>query len=131
MSIKNTRSGENGQAMVELALVLPLLVLVLMGVLDLGRGIYVYNVVSSAAREGARYGIIHPTNSDGIKNAAINTAVGVNLDPNQIQITLNCSPCKKGDLITVSVSNTFNPITLLFSPITMMGKSTMMIEYQP
>ncbi len=129
MSIKNTRPGENGQAMVELALVIPLLMLILMGIFDLGRGIYVYNVLSSAAREGARYGIIHPADTTGIKNAAITTAVGVDLNPNQI--TVSCSSCTKGDLITVAVSNTFNPITLFFSPISMMGRSSMMIESQP
>ena len=49
----------SGQALLETALVLPLLLLIIMGVFDLGRGIYAYNVISNSAREAARYGIVH------------------------------------------------------------------------
>jgi hypothetical protein len=49
-----------GQAIVEFALVLPLLFIFLMGIIDLGRGIYLYNGVSQAAREIARAVSVHP-----------------------------------------------------------------------
>ena len=43
-----------GQSLVEFALVLPLFILLLFGVLDVGRYVYMNSVLSQAAREGAR-----------------------------------------------------------------------------
>ncbi len=51
----NARRRSQGQALVEFAIALPILILVVAGVLELGRG-YSYAVaVSDAARDGARY----------------------------------------------------------------------------
>jgi Flp pilus assembly protein TadG len=52
------RSGERGQAIVELALTLPLLLLVVLGVFDFGLMFQRYEVVANAAREGARVGVL-------------------------------------------------------------------------
>ena len=48
------RSRDRGAAAVEMALVLPVLLLVLGGIVDLGRAMYGQIIVSNAAREGAR-----------------------------------------------------------------------------
>lgn len=45
---------ERGAAAVEMALVLPILLLVIGGLVDLGRALYLNTVVSAGAREGAR-----------------------------------------------------------------------------
>ena len=47
-----------GQALVEFALVFPLFMLLLFGVIDVGRLVYVYNAISQGAREGSRYGSV-------------------------------------------------------------------------
>lgn len=47
-----------GQALPEFALVLPVFLLLVMGVVDFGRGILYFNMLDNAAREGARTGII-------------------------------------------------------------------------
>src|SRR5436190_5518770 len=52
-----------GQAVVEFALVLPVLLLLLAGAVDLGNGFQTYIALTNAAREGAHYGI---NNSSGI-----------------------------------------------------------------
>jgi Flp pilus assembly protein TadG len=58
-------SRGDGQALVEFALaVIPFLIL-LMGVIDLGRGIYMMNGTSEAARDIARVTIVHLTNGSG------------------------------------------------------------------
>jgi Flp pilus assembly protein TadG len=49
---------ERGQALWEFAVVLPILVLILLGTLVLGLAVDAKLVVSSAAREGARYAAI-------------------------------------------------------------------------
>jgi Flp pilus assembly protein TadG len=50
-----------GQGLVELALALPVLLLILLGVADLGRAFYYTVVVTDAAREAAAYAVTNPT----------------------------------------------------------------------
>jgi Flp pilus assembly protein TadG len=47
-----------GQALVEFALVLPIFLLLLFGLIDVGRLVYTWNALNQAAREGARYGSV-------------------------------------------------------------------------
>ena len=47
-----------------------MLLLVVMGIFDFGRGIYYYSAVDNAAREGARYGAIDHCNTVAIQDAA-------------------------------------------------------------
>src|SRR3972149_7691537 len=54
------RSGETGQSLVEFALMLPFLLLMLMGTLDVGRLYFAYVAIQNAAGEGALYAAIHP-----------------------------------------------------------------------
>ena len=56
--IRKRREGRRGQAMVELALALPIFFLIIFGLVDLGRAVYTYNTLSEGAREGARYGSV-------------------------------------------------------------------------
>ena len=64
----------SGQTLAEFALVLPMLLLLVMGVFDLGRGIFFYSAVHNAAREGARYAAVYHCDTNGIKNQAKRTA---------------------------------------------------------
>ena len=62
------RSGQRSQALIEFALVSPVLLLLLFGVIDLGRAIFYYDAINHAAREGARVAVRAsnslPTNAD-------------------------------------------------------------------
>jgi len=51
--------GERGQGLVELALVIPVLVIIVVGALDLGRVFFSVITVTNVSREGARYLILH------------------------------------------------------------------------
>ncbi len=57
------RTKSRGQALVELAIVLPVFLVLLMGIFDLGRVIWAQNSLENAAREGARYAIVHGDSS--------------------------------------------------------------------
>jgi TadE-like protein len=48
-----------GQSLVEFALVLPIFLVILIGVVDVGRAVWANNAVANAAREAARYAIVH------------------------------------------------------------------------
>ena len=52
---------ESGATMVEFAIVLPVLCIFIFGAIDFGRALKVYNNLSAAARDGARYGAAQPT----------------------------------------------------------------------
>ncbi len=54
------KNDRKGAAAVEFALVLPLFVLIFLGMLELGRGLHVQQVITQAAREGARLGASDP-----------------------------------------------------------------------
>jgi len=51
------RRSESGQSLIEVALLLPFLVLMMLGVIELGRYAYIGILVGNAARAGAAYGI--------------------------------------------------------------------------
>jgi len=53
-----------GQALVEFALVAPIFFLLLFGIIEGGRFILYYQTLSNATREGARYAIVHGSNSN-------------------------------------------------------------------
>src|ERR671934_1756406 len=87
--------GSHGQSMVEFALVVSALLLIVIGIMEFGRALYIYNAITNSAREAVHYGIIAPADTTGIQNAAINTAVAVGLTTSNITIT--CSPCSSGN----------------------------------
>jgi len=55
---RRKKRGERGQALVEFALALPVLLLLLLGIIEFGLLLYNKQVITNAAREGARYGIV-------------------------------------------------------------------------
>lgn len=62
--LKKLRKSEKGQAMVEFALVLPILLLLLCGIIDFGWLYFNQLLLNNAAREGARYAAIHYSTYD-------------------------------------------------------------------
>ena len=70
------RPQEAGQELVEFALILPLLLLLFFGIIEVGRLMLSYNTIANAAREGARYGIVDPTTT-GIQAEALRLTTGV------------------------------------------------------
>jgi Flp pilus assembly protein TadG len=57
---RRMRKAASGQGMVEFSLALIPFLVVLMGIVDLGRGIYMNNGLAEAAREMARVTAVHP-----------------------------------------------------------------------
>lgn len=63
MSIRRrgASSESRGQSLVEFALILPIFVLLLVGILDFGRAVFAFNTLNNAAREGGRLAIVDQT----------------------------------------------------------------------
>lgn len=76
------RRTERGQAIVEMALVLPLLIMILFGIVEFGRVLNTYIVVTNLSREGARFAAVGGSDTavtDFIKNAAAGSGFDVSL----------------------------------------------------
>jgi Flp pilus assembly protein TadG len=54
------RAGQSSQALIEFALISPVLLLLLFGIIDIGRAVFYYDSLSHAAREGARTAAVAP-----------------------------------------------------------------------
>ena len=78
------RHKKGGQAMVEMALISPFLIMILLMVIDCGRAAYDYSTLAAAAREGARAAITtgsnRPDNNRAIGAVQLN-AIGLQLNP--------------------------------------------------
>ena len=115
---------ERGQAMVEFALAITILIVLLMGVFDLGRGIFEYNGVSQAAREIARTTSVHPGIALGASQQTATTiAVQRGLLPAMQNPTFECvdidgsavvaSTCPSGMYVRVTVTAVYKPALIL------------------
>jgi len=67
-----------GQSMVEFAILAPVLFVLLLGTIDLGRAVYIYNSISDAAREGTRAAIPfdNPLPTNALVVAAVQSKLG-------------------------------------------------------
>lgn len=96
---------ESGASLVEIALVLPLIGLLLLGVIDFGRAYYLGVEVQSAAEAGALYGTQNMTDIAGIQSAATTDAPNV---PGISATATNGCECSDGTSSTASASPTTN-----------------------
>jgi len=123
---------QRGQTMVEFALLLPLLMLIIIGMMDLGRAIWSYNLVAHAAREGARAGIFPGESDFDIVRAVQRAASPLVIPDSDIQRT---NPRYPGGTVTVRVTYRYEPITPLvgqFIPrgwLQLTSQSTMRVEF--
>jgi Flp pilus assembly protein TadG len=116
---------DEGQSLVELALLLPLLLLILLGLADFGRAFYYTTIISNAAREGAAYLSQNPgvagfadTNTSSVKTKVCNeTGLFAYNSPSTCSLTVtppgavNFSAYVAGQDAVVVVSYDFRPIS--------------------
>ncbi|HLL81454.1 MAG TPA: TadE/TadG family type IV pilus assembly protein, partial [Longimicrobium sp.] len=76
------RRSDEGQAVVEFALIVPVLLLLVLGVVEFGRAWSAHQAVTDAAREGARLAVIaDPTvTEDSVRKAIRNALSGASLN---------------------------------------------------
>lgn len=118
------RDTPRGQALVEFSLAIIIFLVLLMGIFDFGRGIYMYNGVSQAAREIARRTSVYPGITLGA-SAQTQAVIGIQRDlvPGLQAPTFACLtitgaasgnvPCTSGDFVKVTITATYEPISLL------------------
>ena len=117
-------SLRRGQSLVEFAIVLPLLMLIVFGVLDLGRAFFALVTITNAAREGARFGVTNINLSDGMSiserdqiEAATRDEIvagGTGIDRAEVDVIPSCPSlsgnCGSGVPLQVTVRYPYNSI---------------------
>jgi Flp pilus assembly protein TadG len=156
VSRRRCSGSEHGQALVEMAFILPVFLLVFVSLFDLGRAVFVYNTLTNAAREGARLAIVNQDIPTIIARAESQTAIAELNVPN---VTVHfyqvnhdgtpdtSTPCPQSPpvlgqsyvavdcLAVVTFEATYQPITpivsnLLFSSgVTFTAKSVLPVEF--
>lgn len=66
------KAAEKGQSLVELAISLPVILLILLGTFDFGMALFSYSILRDAAQEGALYASFNPGDKAGIETRARN-----------------------------------------------------------
>jgi hypothetical protein len=148
---KTLINDQQGQSLVEFALILPLMVLIVIGIFDLGRAFFAYIAISNAAREGARVYTFSPkTTTRADIYAAVRLEVGnqsvvdeakilpstiqihcVDPDSNFIEVLddVQLKECKSYEPIQVTVSYNQDLILSFFFPsgLTLKRSAEMMV----
>lgn len=95
--------GNKGQGLVEFALVLPVLLLLVFGIIQFGFIFNAYMVTGYASREGARVAALGKSDSD-IEAATMAAAVTIGINENDV-IIVPSAPRNKGTSVTVTVKH--------------------------
>jgi Flp pilus assembly protein TadG len=111
------RRNRRAAAAVEFAIVAPVFLLMVFGMIEYGRMVMVYQVITNASREGARVAVL-----DGATTATVTASVNSYLTAAMItgaNVVVAPNPpstAKYGDPVTVTVSIPFSQVSWLPSP---------------
>ena len=127
-SARRDRARSRGQSLVELALVLPVLLLLVLAAVDLGRIFFARIAVTNAAREGAYEASYRGTFVANSGCSATNSVMCAILNEAQSSLTIapsdvswscsnagGCAPGGYGDRVTITVTGHFELLTPILS----------------
>ena len=104
--IKSNKS-ERGQSLVEFAMILPLFIIVLFGIMEFGRLWEISNLITSASREGARVAAISGSSQSQAINAAQHVLSAANIE----DATVSVSGPNSASEVSVTVTLHYTPLT--------------------
>lgn len=142
------RNGERGAAIIETALTLPIVLLLSVGIFEFGRAYQTWEVLTNAAREGARVACL-PNPVAGaaearvrtyLKNGGVNYGATVGVAVTNVSIPIGAAGTVQGSRVAVTYPFTFivlQPVARLIvhgsmtgAPITMTAAAEMRNETQ-
>ena len=144
--MKRWRRHENrrGTAVVEMALVLPIFFTVVLGIIEFGRAMMVAQILTNAARLGAREAIIDGATETEVKSTitdflcdaagvtADQVGIGIVVSPNGSSTATNLATAQTSDLVDVEVEVAFDDVSFIagdyLSGHTLSGKAAMRHE---
>ena len=110
------------QAMVEFALALPIFLLVIYGLLEAGRAVFMYSAVTTASREAARYGAASGRNSAG--HWQYQDCVAIRAAAKNAGFLLNIPTSYNSSVMTIKYTLTTSPTTTTIIECTQNGVQT-------
>ena len=129
------KQRQRGAAFLEFALAFMVFFSIVYGVMEFGRIVASYNILSGATREGVRYAIVHGSKSSSVATATdIQTIVrnwSVGLDTSSVNVTTTWpSGNAPGGSVQVTASYNVTPFTwlILSNGITLKSTSQMVIS---
>ena len=133
-SLCTARSYERGQAIMEMALLVPVLLVLLLGMIEVGRYAAFSIEVANSARAGADYGAQNAgtiNNAAGIRNAAIAEAPDLKLTASNVILT---SPpywcvCSNGAASTCLATDCSTSHMLTYVKVTVQDTFTGLFHY--
>lgn len=115
---------ERGSVAVEFALLAPVLVMLLLGIMEFGRAYNVQISLSSAAREGVRVMAIG-NDATAARTAAKKAATALQPALTDANITVSPATCTTGAQVTFTITYTLATMTGIAGPFPMQGKGVM------
>lgn len=85
--IRKQANREKGQSLVEFALLLPILVVIVFGIIEFGQLWMTVNILTGAAREGARVAAVTAPDAGQVRNAVQSVLNGANINKASISIS--------------------------------------------
>ncbi len=130
---KRLRRSQRGQTLVEFALILPILILILFGILEFGRIFYSYISITNAVREGARIGVVGAEDDEIIAKVKAAAHLKPEIQEDEIKILPEETHRTPGVALSVEVSYNVDLVTPLFSkilddPFPLNSKAVMRVE---
>src|ERR1700730_5843435 len=103
------RTKRQAAHVAELAVVSPILIMIILGIIEIGSGLMVVHLLNNAAQAGCRSGIVEGQSTANIKSVVVNalTSAGVSGETATVQVndgSTDASSAVAGDEITVLVS---------------------------
>ena len=105
-TIRAILKKKRGQAIVEFALILPVFILILLGIMEFGLVFHQYLVVTAASREGARVAALGGTDAE---TRTIVNSSAASINTGQLTTTITPANRVKGQSVSVQVTN---PVTI-------------------
>ncbi len=127
------RSNRSGVAVVEFAIVAPVFVLFVMGMIEVSRGLMIQEVITNAAREGARAAVVESSTTSTVTSAVQTYLTAANVPTSAATITVTIPAVRYNNFATVTVSVPYSkvswvPVPKYLGSITLTATSTMRCE---
>ena len=116
-------AARRAAAAVEFAVVVPILILLIFGMIEFSRLMMVEQVLTNAAREGARKASLPGTSTSDVTTAVNTYMTNSGLSGQTTTVSPDPSTANPGDAITVTVSIPFNNVSWLPVPMFLGGKT--------
>lgn len=124
--------NERGSQLLEFGMAAILLFMLLFGIMEFGRAIWIYDTLAHAAKEGARYAIVRGAESgraasaEDVRSHVLTRTTGMTA----VAVTTTWEPDNEpGSVVQVRVESPFLPVVSFLPPLALTSTSRMVISF--